>query len=1239
MFKRKKRLMSLGLATIITTTLLSGCTTTEPVVEQIVFPETTLLQDEYARQDYIDGFFTYNVDYITDKADNQYENDKLYVETLFKHPQVQVDDWGSITVGVTTMGEIANYVDASNTYFVESNTQAVIDARQKEIDDEYNAAKAKAEAKGKEYTKQKKEVRTDDIHFEEPYTYDVFIENTEGKDQQDAEPGWTKEYEPTLLVDSSKSALIVFQVYKYGVPYMNFECKSVENLYNPGIIQEADWVCNGVQAADVSYYVNKDVNGIVLNTADFVDEDYENKGAKKNTYMTGDLSFSGDGISWSSLKELCEALKLNFKKTEPDDMWATETDKDAQSYEQYSEQEFMYYTIEYLANSFDTHPEQKKSVTFPIVTLIARFNPLSQVCVDWNINTYFGSKTYENCEHLLSEEKYVGVTEYKVDTKDYEGMRVAMQNWIDTNAYPYTTAYCATDYANIKEPVTHIIDTGTKNLYVEPVIGGVQYVCVGKDTDKYGQTIGKYIPESVMNEAAAMGESEGNYLKHENTKEFVIECCLLDETGAIVEKIDEKAKSVIENGDEYVLLSYEETDEGLKNMRFIEPNKVEDFLAAYIRTYELTAAQSEELRSNYETSGADGIKTYIDGLFAEAERAKNALLGIDVNIDDKIAELKLVDSMETNTVLDIKQLSFNDTVIDLPTLTVEKLIELGFSESKDQYLYNNDSLQTAGTFYSFELPEEEKEAIVTMSNEWIGTLAKLDNDTAEIQMFDQEGNKIEKDFVIIGQPYAMSAVDAEDIPIVAFDENPAKIALPFPGKYLIDDAHKSLTIAKFNDELGGYVSVGGVADADSRMMLAEITSPGKYALIETIEVINEPMETAPISNTENTENADTTAIETELSEPAESTENESTVAVIPESNNKVLLGVQESEGNVQILTTEKKSDKNENTYKNANMFKFYNGICVGMTETDVLNILNEIDVKEAVDVEPQIENIITSEPAVNSEVEQEPSATEIVEEGTQTEIVETPETETETTGIESVPTMAPVEQSVEDTSEPVYKLNTIDDKYIIAKNKDAALVCILNEDKVVDHITLIDTDGFVDIEELINNQEVEDFDETQEEVEEDPEIPVVTMDNTMMIVLAVISIVMTIVMVLMMIGIWKVYTKLGLPGWASLVPIYNIISLNNVATGNSILTIVFILFPPAILYLYYKAFMVLGKSKPMSILFAIFFPIGMLACGFGKKQTEFVEENNDIQYAFADEENEDDEPKFFGKADSNMEFK
>jgi hypothetical protein len=90
--------------------------------------------------------------------------------------------------------------------------------------------------------------------------------------------------------------------------------------------------------------------------------------------------------------------------------------------------------------------------------------------------------------------------------------------------------------------------------------------------------------------------------------------------------------------------------------------------------------------------------------------------------------------------------------------------------------------------------------------------------------------------------------------------------------------------------------------------------------------------------------------------------------------------------------------------------------------------------------------------------------------------------------------------------------------------------------------------------------------------------------------------------IVMIAAMWKVFVKAGQPGWASIVPIYNIIVLLNI-TGKPTWWIVLFLLPVANIIAAILVFVALAKSFGKSTGFAmgllflgfIFFPI----LGFG----------------------------------------
>ena len=93
--------------------------------------------------------------------------------------------------------------------------------------------------------------------------------------------------------------------------------------------------------------------------------------------------------------------------------------------------------------------------------------------------------------------------------------------------------------------------------------------------------------------------------------------------------------------------------------------------------------------------------------------------------------------------------------------------------------------------------------------------------------------------------------------------------------------------------------------------------------------------------------------------------------------------------------------------------------------------------------------------------------------------------------------------------------------------------------------------------------------------------------------------------IITLIGLWKTFTKAGKPGWASIVPIYNIITLLEIA-GRPVWWIVLTFVPFANVYVHIQLALDIAKSYGKTGGFGvllIFFPmIGYLILGFGRDQ-------------------------------------
>lgn len=86
------------------------------------------------------------------------------------------------------------------------------------------------------------------------------------------------------------------------------------------------------------------------------------------------------------------------------------------------------------------------------------------------------------------------------------------------------------------------------------------------------------------------------------------------------------------------------------------------------------------------------------------------------------------------------------------------------------------------------------------------------------------------------------------------------------------------------------------------------------------------------------------------------------------------------------------------------------------------------------------------------------------------------------------------------------------------------------------------------------------------------------------------------------IGIWKVYTKAGKPGWAAIIPIYNIIVLLEII-GKPVWWFLLLLVPCVnivfLVWMYNLLAKSFGKSEGFTVGLILLNPIFMLILGFG----------------------------------------
>lgn len=96
----------------------------------------------------------------------------------------------------------------------------------------------------------------------------------------------------------------------------------------------------------------------------------------------------------------------------------------------------------------------------------------------------------------------------------------------------------------------------------------------------------------------------------------------------------------------------------------------------------------------------------------------------------------------------------------------------------------------------------------------------------------------------------------------------------------------------------------------------------------------------------------------------------------------------------------------------------------------------------------------------------------------------------------------------------------------------------------------------------------------------------------------------------MIVGMCKVFTKMGEPWWKAIIPFYNMWILVEKITSNNIMWFIFLFIPVlnivAYFYIYYRVPVTFGKGAVMGILSILFPYIVFPILGFGKSEYEGI---------------------------------
>ena len=601
-FGSKKKFLIIGGAVILVLIILlvvgsalGGGNNENEDIRVVKLPaEEQILKDSYRTSKQITDNLTYTPYFINNS------NSDMSIINAFEPFKIQVDCMNIMTLGKTTMSEIVKSIDDANKITVDTIVEEIRAERQKAIDEEYEAEKKAAEEKGKSFNKEKRKASVDDLNYVTPYTYKVRFPDS----NSDSENMYT-DYNASYLLNPSQNNVVYLVLFKYNIPYVQFEFQTIEGIFNSDIRQEGDWKLTAIEAADCSYLVSEDSE----TRPAYVGEDLKCN-AKNNIVISGNIQFSGDGFAWANTEIVTDKLHLANKNVETDS-------KDYSSYEWQSDEKYAYYIIKvatdmfFLSNNSDEYYQ-------PIAKLTATFNRNTQICFNWRLEIDQNMNTINREYNVDLTSNHgtpisVNIKDYKVDTQDYNAMQENVDNWINENGTVEvgSQGYYLVDYKN-NGKIIGKLDQGLFNVYSEVSINGEKYICVEKTDDGSG----KYLKQDDYDKMPKETKESNAYID----KNAIIakpNYLFIDEDDNAFAALDDinVVKLLDNDKNDYYVYSYDYNEEqGYSKVILIDKPVYEKLPEVYQMFYGLNEQEFQELTAASEDRNAIGMKEYIQKL-------------------------------------------------------------------------------------------------------------------------------------------------------------------------------------------------------------------------------------------------------------------------------------------------------------------------------------------------------------------------------------------------------------------------------------------------------------------------------------------------------------------------------------------------------------------------------------------------------------------------------------------------
>lgn len=639
-----KRIASGLLAATLLATTFTGCGKKKVEEDKRVVtlpPENQIFVDTYVQNPNISEWMTYTTDvttFIKNPEDPPAKQKrKVALWQLFKNNTVQVDCMDLFTMGSSTMGDIVAAVDKANETMINNAIESVREQRQKIIDDEYNAAKAAAEAKGKTYTKEKKVADISDLSYVNPYSYKLAYDNTEKKTKEQYPYIWDV-YEPNKLIDPTVDNEIHLFIYKYDVPYVQctfqlsegkstYSTNQIIRMYNNQIDHEKDWVLTKISPADCRFLVDiTSENPPPLPS--YIDIDKKSLGSKNNMITDGNIKFGGEGFTWDSLRTLCDALDLT-SQTEEVTSWRKQTSEvsnnQACTFLTESDENFTYYTIFLPINHF--FKQASGDYAIPIAKLTATFNKTTNNCIGWSIDYATSYHVFpKSVIHQTGDVVSVNVREHKLDTADYKGMLKTVDDWVKDNA---TTADFGYYLVDTNGTIIGKIENGLSNYHVEIQVGDEIYTCT-KAPQQDSEMNGYYLSDTELQKLVnANPEMPLEDIMAQNANLYYIVCMATTKSSkGTIQPLAYFQNSGImataDNSQNQYYIHYIEYDKmtGYKNAIIIDQDVYNNLFEMYIRTFRFGTEELDALDTLYDSGDTLKMREYVSDYVNVNEKNK-----------------------------------------------------------------------------------------------------------------------------------------------------------------------------------------------------------------------------------------------------------------------------------------------------------------------------------------------------------------------------------------------------------------------------------------------------------------------------------------------------------------------------------------------------------------------------------------------------------------------------------------